>query len=108
MIQANECRIGNCLHDRHGNVIRIQNGFFYIVQDPKRLDDYSPIQLTPEILEKCGFWKGNFAGLVNGDFIWSLGVLSIREGAYFISCQYLHQIQNIFFALTGTELEVNI
>lgn len=31
-----------------------------------------------------------------------------QEGAqYWITCEYLHQLQNLYFALTGDELEIN-
>jgi hypothetical protein len=78
---------------------------------------FNPIPLTPEILEKAGF-------NMEGKYIW----LKIDEafelctfasgtpgvGLYFEgqwlgdTFNYLHQIQNLFFALTGEELKIEL
>lgn len=114
MIQANELRIGNCfLNPNTGKVIRctcedisdIQNGY------KTRL----PIPLTPEILEKCGFkhtWGdiyeledgfGVYASLRNGWMVSQSRDISNIKGA-----DYLHQLQNLYFALTGEELKIKL
>jgi hypothetical protein len=84
-----------------------------------------PIPLTPEILEKCGFEKDK----VTGDY-WDMvdeygcskqnfvifhyedGTFSVGSslGEYSVGKQfkYLHQLQNLYFALTGEELEVKL
>lgn len=78
------------------------------------LFNYDPIPLTPEILEKCGF-DGNELNIkstghqaclsMNDDKSVSLWV----EGHYeFGKCKYLHQLQNLFVALTGEELNVKL
>jgi len=80
-------------------------------------DDLEPIPLTPEILEKCGFEKNE-----DGDdgYYYDLsanGILFI-EGDKKGYCEvfldmieevrvrYLHQLQNLYFSLTGQELNV--
>lgn len=73
-----------------------------------------PIELTEEWLLKFGFEKNDIddcfispigeimqidltAGQI--DFIW--------DGAYSNApCEFVHQLQNLFFAITGTELEI--
>ncbi len=80
-------------------------------------DNLSPIQLTPEILEKCGFdydasyevpkvQKGNFIlwDGFDGSFSANFGGLTRLD----VYVKYLHQLQNLYFALTETELEVDI
>lgn len=87
--------------------------------------DASPIPLTPALLEKCGFIrtvtpmqsvnyidyrKGNMVcftlpdGLVEVEY----SGLGIEKRAYLTKIKYLHQLQNLYFALTGEELEVNL
>lgn len=66
------------------------------------------IPLTPEILEKCGFYaEGNiyaynrFEVYYNdqlGDFRYN------RCDGFATSLYYLHHLQNLFFALSGEEL----
>ena len=89
----------------------------------------SPIPLTEEILLKCGFekngltmsgaewyeYKRPFIGW--GDY--RICKRSENEWAFTLECvspptnaiatiQYLHQLQNLVFALTGKELTVNL
>lgn len=81
-----------------------------------------PIPLTPEILERCGFTKAyesfhdgivimNLKVAIRLDFQWSseydkgMGVSNKGEDeALMFPCQSLHQLQNLYFALAGTEL----
>src|SRR6185369_3116747 len=77
------------------------------------------IPLTPEILEKCGFkkiespqlfgWYSNVFGSLK--LCWCHGddvTLDDKEGDEIVSfpCKHLHQLQNLYFALTGKELTV--
>lgn len=72
--------------------------------------DISPIPLTEEILLKCGleyqrpdFIKGSFAIRdFDGGYIYLNGL----DGG--LIYEYLHQLQNLYFALTGEELEVKL
>lgn len=90
-----------------------------------------PIPLTPEILEKCGFIEAPFVRLNNlkrwqlkatyhnndigGEFeedrmfdIDLNGNVWYRESCGISgSFKYLHQLQNLIFSLTGTELITN-
>lgn len=90
-------------------------------------NDLEPIPLTPEILEKCGWvtldaesdimtWgpeDDSFSISNNG------GLDDERNQPYYFACdrnfielkreiKYLHQLQNLYFALTGEELPVNL
>ena len=88
----------------------VQEGVFASCPIPHILG----IPLTPEILEKCGFAKS----ISVGD-LWLLRVNDTNfmlhptggrfyTWAYSIPCEYLHQLQNLFFAITGKELEVTL
>ncbi|MBD0287858.1 MAG: hypothetical protein M3342_11555 [Bacteroidota bacterium] len=77
--------------------------------------ELEPIILTPLVLQSCGL--RNFvldewiirsaAGHVDFEFIEHK--LRLRQPACsHIQIKYLHQLQNLFFALTGQELAVNL
>jgi hypothetical protein len=71
----------------------------------KSLSWIKPIPLTPEWLERCGF---EFAPSV-GYYVYELpnkpqGIDSIKVG----SGVFLHQLQNLYFALTGEELQIKM
>ena len=85
------------------------------------ISQLSPIPLTPEVLEKCGLsrdsegWflsfdlkiydplvRNGVGGLSQNDF----KIVSILYGTklFPIGIKYLHQLQNLYFAITGKEL----
>ena len=107
MIKGTEVRIGNLVHTETGVVQTIE----FIDRDDK--DGYFPIPLTEEWLLKFGFKKDtegytlgrfeiyHFHQKPESDFITAWGYsLSTNE----MSIKYVHQLQNLYFALTGTEL----
>ena len=114
MIKANELRVGN---------------WVLLGKDYYEIDSIcawgkgthlNPIPLTPEILEKCGLKQQGKRAL------YSDGKLAFMEDAdgftFFIKddsnvlyrsaanskIYYLHQLQNLYFALTGNELNINL
>jgi len=88
-----------------------------VIEMVKKSDfhELEPIILTPKVLEKCGmrnFRQGEWIltiGKHHIDFELIDGALRLR-GPYpgRISIQYVHQLQNLLFALTGYELEVDM
>ena len=133
-ILASELRIGNWFQQDASNNNTISRFFTvdeikrygvrstYIRQDTNQphtslfsLDSIHPIPLTPEILEKCGFeWSIYHQAWHKQGFVFDLSERSV--GGFFmhksrlnseIICpeiQHLHQLQNLYFALTGEEL----
>jgi hypothetical protein len=120
-VKINELREGNLVLE-HGILHKIS----WKDADQWHLDSFEPIPLTPELLEKCGFRDG-YKGRSNSDdwyyyinirrYYFSLYKYSHNKGR--VICQfsaarilnppqYLHQLQNLYFALTGTELEINL
>jgi hypothetical protein len=116
MIQPNEIRIGNIL-----NYTTDEDGLFtttidwqdikYCIEKNKDFNrHHSPIPLTEEVLLKCGFAEKT--NKVYPTFSKNeLDLVSIR-GEYFrakppidVEIKSLHQLQNLFFALEGKELE---
>lgn len=130
MIKANELRIGN-----FARVANLTGTVTDILGDPAIYMSFSPdyeyieevmhpIPLTPEILEKCGFARDEERD-VNGYLAYrpdtahfSMRLFINEKGhvcAHFLGTavstnhpQYVHQFQNLYFALIGEELQVNI
>lgn len=127
MIQANELRIGNIVMamgndspDLTQTVITLEHfgwqweegGFFELAE---------PIPLTPEILKKCGFElsKGKlslkfYKNPKKGRIV---NLYKVSDGYRYLNTRgvgpsphinYLHQLQNLYFALTGYELEIHL
>lgn len=128
MIKSNELRIGNWVNGAGvgaGIVRSIGEDVVYVFAKycyfSFSLKDIEPIPLTPEILEKCGFVDpaNNGLGLrlpldEVDEFCWYKHDNTIRYqtiGSGYtraMNIQHLHQLQNLLFALTGTELNVKL
>lgn len=122
MIQA-ELRIGNWVEKKqnlpveYGKVTQVyMDGFTVDYHYPGGW--YSPIPLSPEILEKCGFvqdsddeatWmvlRTTKFDFIEGDRNGFCEVyMDFDDG---LRVQYLHQLQNLYFALTGQELNIKL
>ena len=65
---------------------------------------FEPLPLTEEWLIKFGFQ--NYGDMTIGNAYISLSINS--DGFYFIltKLEYVHQLQNLYFALTGKELTI--
>jgi hypothetical protein len=135
MIQANELRVNNWVildwdgDKRPQQIDGINFPYVYIAEweDNFKLDDCHPIPLTPEILEKCGFeWetdKKRHLQIFIDDvktktlgFYFANGVIDhtqlynngSQDNFHFAPLKSAHQLQNLYFALTGQELTVNL
>lgn len=76
-----------------------------------------PIPITPEILEKAGLTDLNTITTNGGEIFYELvnyelGICgkdsAISGHIYYAKCRYVHQLQNLYFALTGEELEIKL
>ncbi len=118
MIKANELRIGN-YYDQFGNIHQV-NGHIISELGKAPIGQLwcKPIPLTEEILLKCGFvekkkwfYKEKFLlGYMTTDenlqAEWKFGGV---EGTWnLLNIKYVHQLQNLYFALTGEELTINL
>lgn len=131
MTNANELRIGNYIYwnipekiNTFHEVVGIRNGKPQTIPISlgESISDYLPIPLTPEILEKCGFEKDPFemSGCEVWNFpntFWRVARSYRNENEYKLwgklvspptwnlkTFAYLHELQNIIFALTNEEL----
>lgn len=128
MIQANQLRLGNWIEydnrffqiDTIAEVFPTLNtGEFGIgVVD---WNNIKPIELTEERLLQCGFIirtqdDDAFAEYHHNGIFFKSTVFDVTEkcsvlviiGLGKIEVHYLHQLQNLYFALTGKELEINL
>lgn len=130
-MEIKELRIGNLVdtvyEPKKVRITSIRDGFVSANFSDKVIETISlksinPIPLTEEILLKCGFEAksiyDNF--ILNGIEIMStIRIISTNERKSFyldgnipdfikIKIESLHQLQNIYFALTGEELEINL
>lgn len=126
MIRAEELMIGNWITchflttNFNAQILEIRKDVV-VVQDGELTNGYgydniSPIPLTPELLEKCGFKlsiNGTCYGLITNGGKCRLSLFS--DGSMKLGTQDLpHQIlnlntlQNVFYALTGNELQINL
>lgn len=129
-VKANELRIGNWVNigydcnvvriDEFGATLNTYNGvkdLLYFHQT-----DIRPIHLTKVWLEKLGFVnnglefsncniyeKGDYRLLINKDHS---GIVSFTHrqisppSTQMVEVLYVHQLQNLYFALTGEELTI--
>ena len=116
-MKANELRIGNYVYF-HGDVeeINMVDGFGVIGREEQPLcsiDEFEPIPLTEEWLLRFGFEKIRGLHLCKGYSLNSGEYLVYIDdrGVYLktnknIFIKYVHQLQNLYFALTGEELVV--
>ena len=128
-MKKNELRIGNwVLNKRYksGYVMQIESigefgvnielgydGRSPIIEDDCSFNECNPIPLTEEWLLKFGFEKTDS----HGDFEYLIGRYSYFRGSFYIAdcdecgesveVQHVHQLQNLYFALTGEELTIN-
>lgn len=79
------------------------------------VDKLAPIPITPELLGRCGFKKLN-AGWINDSGSLTFYVKSQDANGYYKMAYgtrnynarflFVHQLQNLYFALTGEELTI--
>ncbi len=134
MISAADLRIGNIVKDAYGNsctIRSIDSERSYTYKDViytgtasvfihkyngttgKWIESLSPIKLTEELLlNNCGFER-------HPELTWLLtnGMITLNTGNHntwqysksvLKEIKYLHQLQNVFFALHQRELEVKL
>jgi hypothetical protein len=134
-MKANELRIGNLVYyrssdsDQWTNDLPIEDGF-----EIDSADEYKPIPLTEEWLLKFGFEKGvsKLMDFVKSELDFTIeGNECICYGVYkdgdeftfnvshsgeihenegwriLLYIRYVHQLQNLYFALTAQELKIS-
>ena len=113
-MKANELRIGNYYVDIDNKLSSI-SGYelhqFTIKENTDNLGvmEYQPIPLTEEWLLKFGF-ENNKLEANHNDIIYysrlnNIGIKGMLGMVKVSQCIYVHQLQNLYFALTNKELK---
>jgi hypothetical protein len=123
MIEIKEIRIGNYVNDYLGNTVKVTDiykGLIYHTENKIGVTHgniLEPIPLTEDILLKCGFeYQDDLGIFFKGLFeIQKLRLgIDLRERFEAMlydfnpSLDYLHQLQNLYFALTNEELIISL
>ncbi len=123
MIKANELRIGNLVQRPERLIIDALNEPKYYGVNITMLRDcehygkdwaFEGIPLTKDWVKKFGFFKFNNAWVVTKPnegikFQFSLWEdLSYNTGELKPPLEYVHQLQNLYFVLTGKELKLSL
>jgi hypothetical protein len=113
-MKASDLRIGNYVYDTLGKVNKIDlEAITYIVKEPH--NQVKPIPLTEEWLLKFGFEKSKVSSQFDKEKLTiqvSNELERHKKGRVYFnswaileeSIKYVHQLQNLYFALTGEEL----
>lgn len=110
MIIANELRIGNW-YNHNGEFKQATPNTILEVWEADRIW-VMPIPLTPEILERAGFEFYTYCDCwvietTTGEIILSDKYI-LQSTDSITQLYFLHQLQNLFFALTGEELKIEL
>jgi hypothetical protein len=120
MIKANDLRVGNKVYYNTGESIEvhlIDSVDIKLAEQYKLLfnANHSPIPLTEEWLIKMGFYKDeDISYRYYFDFGWAVilaydlddNCVRIGDSWDFAKATYVHQLQNLTYALTNEELTI--
>lgn len=131
-MKASEVRIGNLFQDQNGNLLEVdsinKSGYVFHVADRSKYPleagwKAEPIPLTEEWLKRFGFEKFENSSIcctfhkgfneVTHDYLFQVTWMKKRDGTlddvFYRNArhkiEYVHQLQNLYHALTGEELE---
>lgn len=109
MIKANELR--------RGNYIVFNDSIIPVLNIATDTPDCEGVYLTHKILIACGFEKFGRYAIGAGSYVtYRKGKIELIQQAngypyilpmYEVKIKYLHQLQNLYFTLTGQELTIN-
>lgn len=127
-MKAKELRIGNWIIKKDGGALRQVSGLHkdlvIVVNDDVHftlsISEFNAIQLTEQWLNDFGFKKEKTGGAGASDMWSGMKAWSFKNqwlfrgepnclslvGYFNTQIKYVHQLQNLNYALTGTELEI--
>lgn len=130
-MRTNELRLGNLIKKSNdpiwiekfkGEITIVDISILEIIDSEnkknkirERIDFYEPISLTEEWLIKFGFKK--FSDKWNNNTFRNKYLIIKQHKDHFtylsglgklVKIKYIHKIQNLYFALTGNELEIKL
>lgn len=97
-----------------GAISGIENVVRCVEDNIYSIDTIYPIPLTAEILEMAGFEYDGATTLSKDNSPLYFKILNGKGSAFVqklnqpheVHCEYVHQLQNLYFALTGEELQI--
>lgn len=119
ILKASDLRIGNWLL-HNGKPFEVIDIGMYVDADTNydgwligavRIEELQPIVLSPEILEKAGLSNmESFLGVyrIKIDEMLIDIPMGKNKAAPHAKYKYVHQLQNLYHSLTGTELEIEL
>mgnify|MGYP003648680787 CR=1 FL=1 len=116
-MKSKELRIGNYVYHKHSIGIKLP-GTLTSGKDIELCKEFEPIPLTKEWLIKFGFKKDgvlvDYAICLNNEKIFGIDIKNERahiyqlkpsiQGVNLCSINYVHELQNLYYTLTKTEL----
>jgi hypothetical protein len=116
-MKASELRLGNLIYNKQGNIVYVNTNHLTLLLYGIE-NEFNPIPLTEEWLLKFGFEINRQTKEENN--IWRCyseeGFFEVEQigSSFFLDdnhcygtkINYVHQLQNLYFALTGEELVV--
>lgn len=102
-MEATELRIGN-FYDHHGTPKKVTHSIIEDVWEAKRTW-CKPIPLNNEWMLKLGFAIDDDCGWVIEDFEIDLSYRFVNSLPS-VNLEYVHQLQNLYHAITGKELTI--
>lgn len=129
MIQANELRLG--IYIKYlSTLTKMDEELLYLLYDKNsdlEISDFYPIEITEEILLNCGFEKFEdhnkygwylkvdnrylcwcFNEYISLEFTENQAYLNYNDTLFDYPCKYLHQLQNLYYALCNEELNIQL
>lgn len=102
IMKANELRIGNLIFEEETQEVGQVNTVILGIIDEGLSHTYKPIPLTEEWLERFNWNPPKDIGVA---FSTNTHEIYFVAGNYYKTIEYVHQLQNLYFALTGEELK---
>ncbi len=115
MIRPSELRIGNYVetpYDKYSSIRMVNSGYISDRNnDMVSLSDCEPIPLTEEWLERFDIHKdyifdNEYKRDIDGYLLYIEDIASCNVVNWDKPIKYVHEAQNLYFALTGNELEI--
>lgn len=128
MLKVKDLRVGNYIYSSlTESVVEVSTKVLRLMESEIRVKGettYKGVPITEDILLKCGFSRGLYIDnlfftkldIVNGDYSEIIIDMSdclevhldINNFSIKVECKYLHQLQNLYYSVTGKELEVKL
>lgn len=112
-MKANELRIGNWIYNENGQIVSVLATRIVLCDDRRAI--YKPIPITEEWLLKLNFtevFEGHFESpnemiIVSFDPL-KVSIICPMPWIELEDCQFVHELQNLHFALSKTEINFDL